>query len=604
MADYGLKFDKHEIISGSSFIFRSGSISDFSTSISASTAQVIAITCSANYNNRLTKLTSINANATITITSGSKNISNLQNDNKLILRYFSGSEIPEKLVPVDSEATIDHLLAGIGTNVIYVDIPLLNNDDSHTVATKTVRALTSSIGYNKTFKAKLVGSDPGVGFSSIEGGFIIDQYFQNLDSSLGDNMTIGNSFKIRSTPTYELQDDYLVSSSGFFTITSLNSGSVATPDFSGTETQVGGMQLETSFLIGGGSGSQAFAFNLVNEGSGNVNQEFFEGFPIPSSASISMQLDPNDKTSGLITGSGEASLYMSSSGRIGIGTTDPTAQFEVAADEHIFRRRENLIGLKINREGNVESFNKDATNAATGSEVILSYTAGGASTVTTEAINAVFGNVIDISASQEEINVFFNNLESHEQSKLLHHMEKIGAFGGGSVGDVVGSVRWVIGSGSVTVGGQEESALNARTTGEIAAISTVILESNPEGTVGKLQFKVANEVDEGASTHFEIYPGGYGVYSGSLDIYNGYGLGIGNSNVDGSDRSISFRHATAPFIMGIDDSQDRFVIHSHTSFANSSDFEMDSSGNIIIKGNLTVNGTLTNETVIHDYGTF
>ena len=56
--------------------------------------------------------------------------------------------------------------------------------------------------------------------------------------------------------------------------------------------------------------------------------------------------------------------------------------------------------------------------------------------------------------------------------------------------------------------------------------------------------------------------------------------------------------------MGIDDSQDRFVIHSSTAFATTSDFEMDSSGNIIIQGNLTVNGTLTNATVIHDYGTF
>ena len=136
MADYGLKFDKHEVIEGSSFYFRSGSITDSTTAISSSIAQVIAITCSANYNNRLTKLTTINANATITITSGSKNISNLQNDNKLILRYFSGSKIPKELVPVDQKSTIDHLLAGIETNVIYVDIPLLNNDDSFTVAYK------------------------------------------------------------------------------------------------------------------------------------------------------------------------------------------------------------------------------------------------------------------------------------------------------------------------------------------------------------------------------------------------------------------------------------------------------------------------------------
>ena len=102
----------------------------------------------------------------------------------------------------------------------------------------------------------------------------------------------------------------------------------------------------------------------------------------------------------------------------------------------------------------------------------------------------------------------------------------------------------------------------------------------------------------------EIYPNGYTVFSGSFNTYRNNSLFIGEANQDGYDRPISFRHATAPFIMGIDDSQDRFVIHSSTAFATTSDFEMDSSGNIIIQGNLTVNGTLTNATVIHDYGTF
>ena len=47
MADYGLKYDKQEVISGSIFLFRSGALADSSTAISASSNQVIAITCSA-----------------------------------------------------------------------------------------------------------------------------------------------------------------------------------------------------------------------------------------------------------------------------------------------------------------------------------------------------------------------------------------------------------------------------------------------------------------------------------------------------------------------------------------------------------------------------
>ena len=257
--DYGLKYDKYQVISGSAYLFRSGAIADSSTAISASSNQIIAITCSANFNNRLTKLTSVNANATITITSGSSNKENLQNDTKLILRYYSGSKLPTDRIVSSSESTLDHLLGGIGTNVSFIDIPLLNDDDSFTVAYKTVRALTASVGHNRTFKAALV--DDGSTFQP--------------SSSLGENMTIGSSFRIRSSPTYTLPNDYLLSSSGFFTITSLNSGSVATPDFSGTEVQVDGMQVGTSLMVGGGSGSQAFAHNLIQTGSGLFKSRIF-----------------------------------------------------------------------------------------------------------------------------------------------------------------------------------------------------------------------------------------------------------------------------------------------------------------------------------------
>ena len=43
--------------------------------------------------------------------------------------------------------------------------------------------------------------------------------------------------------------------------------------------------------------------------------------------------------------------------------------------------------------------------------MILSYTAGGASTVTAAGIISVYGNVVEPDASQEEINDFFNNLK-------------------------------------------------------------------------------------------------------------------------------------------------------------------------------------------------
>ena len=217
-------------------------------------------------------------------------------------------------------------------------------------------------------------------------------------------MKIGTSFEVRNAPTYILPNDYLLSSSGFFTITSLNSGSVATPDFSGTEVQVGGMQLGTSFMIGGGSGSQAFAHNLIQTGSGFLNQPFFQGYMVSSSASIGMRLDPNDNTSGLITGSGAAQIYMSSSGRVGIGTKDPTSDVDIKGDEIRFRKKSEDMGVKMNDEGNLESFTNIAGKAATGSEVILNYTRG-------TTIVPIKPNINDIMGSLRWVSDFDNTLK-------------------------------------------------------------------------------------------------------------------------------------------------------------------------------------------------
>ena len=491
MADYGLKYDKYQVISGSAYLFRSGALADSSTAISASSNQIIAITCSANFNNRLTKLTSVNANAAITITSGSSDRENPQNDTKLILRYYSGQELPTDRIISSSDATIDHLLGGIGTNTVFVDIPLLNDDDSFTVAYKTVRALTASVGHNKTFKAALV--DDGSTFQP--------------SSSLGENMTIGSSFRIRSAPTYTLPNDYLLSSSGFFTITSLNSGSVATPDFSGTEVQIDGMQVGTSLMIGGGSGSHAFAHNLIQTGSGFLNQVFFEGFPIPRSSSIGLTLDPNDKKSGIVTGSGEAKLYLSSSGRVGINTVDPITDVDIRADEFQVQRTLERKGIRINTEGNVESFDKTTATAATGSEFILNYSRG---ITITKAILEQFDNravSYDDDAAALE---FFVSLSVKEQNRIIQLAEASGFITPPSVGDTIGSIRWVTESGSV-------DAYNKRTAGEQASIKAVVNTAGDSGVSSDLIFGLASQTG-GAAQVMVLDGSGVHQLTGSIIV--------------------------------------------------------------------------------------
>jgi len=490
--DYGLREDKYQVISGSAYLFRSGAISDSSTAISASVNQIIAITCSANFNNRLTKLTSVNANATITITSGSSNKENLQNDTKLILRYYSGSKLPTDRIVSSSESTLDHLLGGIGTNISFIDIPLLNDDDSFTVAYKTVRALTASVGHNRTFKATLV--DDGSTFQP--------------SSSLGENMTIGSSFRIRSAPTYTLPNDYLLSSSGFFTITSLNSGSVATPDFSGTEVQIDGMQVGTSLMVGGGSGSQAFDHNLVQEGSGFLNQEFFEGFPIPESSSIGLILDPTDKTSGVITGSGDAKLYMSSSGRLGMNTTDPITDVDIRANEFQIQKLATRQGLRINPEGNIESFDKTAGTAATGSEFILNYSRG---VTITAAIYSVLTGA-EFAGNDTQAQNTFNDLPENEQAKLLEKAESLGFIAPPQVGDTIGAIRWIAESGSA-------GDFNPRVGGEQATIKSKVTFSDSDGVASDLIFSVAGK-EAGASPVMVLRNNSVGVHqlTGSIIV--------------------------------------------------------------------------------------
>jgi len=489
--DYGLKYDKQEVISGSIFLFRSGTLADSSTAISASSNQIIAVTCSANFNNRLTKLTSVNANATITITSGSSDKENLQNDTKLILRYYSGSKLPTDKIVSSSESTLDHLLGGIGTNVSFIDIPLLNDDDSFTVAYKTVRALTASVGHNRTFKAALV--DDGSTFQP--------------SSSLGENMTIGSSFRIRNTPTYTLPNDYLLSSSGFFTITSLNSGSVATPDFSGTEVQVDGMQVGTSLIIGGGSGSQAFAHNLIQTGSGLLNQEFFEGFPIPESSSIGLTLDPEDKTSGIVTGSGETRLYLSSSGRVGINTVDPITDVDIRADEFQVQRTQERRGLRINPEGNIESFDKTAGTATTGSEFILNYSRG--VTITKTILEEFDNRAVSYDDDAAAVDAF-NSFSVKEQNRILQLAEASGFLTPPSVGDTIGSIRWVTESGSA-------EALGKRTGGEQASIKAVVNTVGDTGVSSDLVFGLASQTG-GAAQVMVLDGSGVHQLTGSIIV--------------------------------------------------------------------------------------
>ena len=103
-------------------------------------------------------------------------------------------------------------------------------------------------------------------------------------------------------------------------------------------------------------------------------------------------------------------------------------------------------------------------------------------------------------------------------------------------------------------------------------------------------------------TGFEILTGQFVASSATslgTDIFGEYTQKIFNSltigrDTDGSDKTITFGHATLKSVIGIDDDQDVFAINTDASFEATNDLEIDTSGNVTIgNGNLTVdNGTL------------
>ena len=534
MPDYGILQDELSILSGSIFLFQSGTLSDNTTAISSSIPQIVAISCSNNNSNKLTRLTTQKAYGVITITSGS---SNLEQDTKLILRYVN--DIDETDLFTSSDDTLDHVLGGINTNIVYVNVPIQNNDDAFAVAYKTVAALTGSVGFNKHYSASLIEDTENL---------------ISFSGSLGENLKIGSSLKIRPTGS-------ALHVSGGFLLHSLNSGSVAVPDFSGTSAQVGGMELGDTFIIGGGVLSEIFKWNIYQSGSGTLNQPFYEGNKVSSSARLGIKLDPADKTSAFITGSNRsASMYFSGSGQMGFGTTNPKTDFDIRANKFYVQQRLDTKGIFINEDGDLESYNRTTSGSGTGSEFILKYSRGGRGSITFALLAETIGTG-DLSegASRAEIDNFVAALNPDEINKILDIGEKTGLLSTRpQTGDVLGSVRWVADSGSVN-----ERVYDERKDGEAAKIQVTVAEGGDDGFKGNMQFFTAIDKAASATEIMRIAADGNVHITGSL-------------NVSGD---ITY--------------QDTLVVHITASGDISASGDMALSGHMTASGNISSSGTIT-----------
>ena len=184
-----------------------------------------------------------------------------------------------------------------------------------------------------------------------------------------------------------------------------------------------------------------------------------------------------------------SSFYISQSGDIGFNTDDPQSAFDAVVDTAQFQRPGTRKGLKINQEGNIESFDRDVNSAATGSEFVLKYSRG--VTINQASLDALGISVGSDAAATEH----FNALRSSEQNSILEKLELLGFIAPPQAGDVLGQIRFVAESGSI-------GDFDERAAGATAAIKAVVSEGASEGISSDLIFSVANKAGAAEADRF------------------------------------------------------------------------------------------------------
>tara|TARA_R110002073_G_scaffold98761_1_gene226356 strand:- start:44805 stop:47579 length:2775 start_codon:yes stop_codon:yes gene_type:complete len=243
--------------------------------------------------------------------------------------------------------------------------------------------------------------------------------------------------------------------------------------------------------------------------------------------------DPLDISSFVITGSSNAKFYLSGSGKIGIGTTDPQEALDLRADTFQLQRQAERKGIKLNAEGNIETFDNTEGSAATGSEIIINYSRG--VTITAESLEAIVGVPFSSNAVAEAS--FSADFHPDEQTDILKKAEAAGFLNPPQTGDTLGAIRWVAASGS-------NDGYANRIAGEAANITALVSDIDETGVKGDLSFRVAGKSGAPAQKLL-LDAGGLHEVTGSLlltaDVHVGSGvyhrgdpdtrLGFSNDNV-------------------------------------------------------------------------
>ena len=278
--------------------------------------------------------------------------------------------------------------------------------------------------------------------------------------------------------------------------------------------------------------AEGFTINVIEAGSGTLNTVAGPGVAITDSASVHMFIDTDDTSSYIMSGSENAKIYLSGSGKLGIGTTDPKDDVDIKADTFKIRSQDGSKETEFENGRLVtKKFGNKVATETTGSEVVLTYTPG--------------------------------------------------TFGSPSVaqaGDILGTVTWEDLSISDRV---DRTAM--RIQGRVEAVA-----ADNSAIKGTMRFGIgASVAGDPIYENLVLSLGAVTLPSASLDF---------GGNDSAVDRVINFRSsdANARYVMGVDASQDSFIIHSSNAFPGTSeDFKVSNTGDITMAQDLTVAGSVT-----------
>ncbi len=509
------------------------------TSSNASTAGQIDIVVSSHPISNLISNTELNPYLQIPLISGS-HLSGTDSD--LVIRFYSQSHIQTKYVNTVSKnnnitgyisSSIEnfYVTASSTETFQFRDIPYITNDSGSVLRDKIFNVITGSAPHRQSLiSASLHQSSLGgikyfscsIHYNNIRGNLKPPTRFTGSFSTLSSSLLINNidlgsgaglnftealimpkvssSLQMQFDPTDPTSIEFAQGTSSLSFVASGRTEPTLMYFSSSGDVGVGTKDPKSTFDVSGSIKSEEIIILGPKEGRPiKIKDTEIKFYETTETNPQSLDFGPNKEKARIraVTGSFNLvfevsssngytnSVYISQSGKIGFNTDDPQSGLDAVVDEAQFQKPGSRAGLKINSEGNIESFDRSAETAATGSEVILKYSRG--VELNSANIALISNGLIEI-VSDSGAEAAFLALPKATQNKFLEKGEELGLVSPPTVGDVLGQVRWVAESGSI--GDQDE-----RAAGETAVIKAVVSSADSTGTSADLIFSVANKED-------------------------------------------------------------------------------------------------------------